>query len=459
MHSNQKRNGIVLNFVLFLLFNFSFAQTNPSHFKSDIDFGSGTVFSTFFDVAMAKEQFTITSPKNADIRIVGAKARLGRLIGKLPKKGIIITIKGIQKRDSLFGETKIPMFGKLKFKGTLKNNTLSGEFISVDSTSIGTLQGVTSMEEKIDYNYLYPLICKTIQDNIYAKDVLQTRGWGKFQKKLEDLTKDAQDDIDLFLGFNILAQKLPFTHLSLFIAKKEAAAEILSGETVGSQKTVVFEEKNNTTAYLQIKNFLSSKEELAAILPKIVANQNYKNLIVDLRNNPGGGIDSAFEFAKYITDNDMGVGYFVTNKLHYSGYEPQLFKTLPELQPKSTKEFTKDLETVPGVKLIFKKPNNPVFTGNIFVLTNGGTGSTCEHIVYSLKNSKRAVVIGEKTAGAMLAAIPFNLSGKYSIMLPIADFYAYDGVRLDKVGVNPDIAVKSEDALNKALEIINGSKN
>jgi C-terminal processing protease CtpA/Prc len=44
-------------------------------------------------------------------------------------------------------------------------------------------------------------------------------------------------------------------------------------------------------------------------------------------------------------------------------------------------------------------------------------------------------------------------------MLPIADFYTYDGIRLDKVGVNPDITVKSEDALNKALEIINNSKN
>jgi C-terminal processing protease CtpA/Prc len=40
-------------------------------------------------------------------------------------------------------------------------------------------------------------------------------------------------------------------------------------------------------------------------------------------------------------------------------------------------------------------------------------------------------------------------------MLPIADFYTYDGIRLDKVGVNPDIAVKSEYAENKTLEIIN----
>jgi len=45
------------------------------------------------------------------------------------------------------------------------------------------------------------------------------------------------------------------------------------------------------------------------------------------------------------------------------------------------------------------------------------------------------------------------------LMLPIADFYTYDGVRLDKVGVAPDIVVKSDDALAKALEMINNGKN
>ena len=71
-----------------------------------------------------------------------------------------------------------------------------------------------------------------------------------------------------------------------------------------------------------------------------------------------------------------------------------------------------------------------------------------------LKNNKKATIIGERTYGGMLAASAFPVSGKYSLMLPVADFYTYDGVRLDKVGVSPDIEVKSEDALNKALEII-----
>lgn len=441
-------------FYLLLFITMSFAQQNPTHFKSELDFGNGTVFSTFLDVTVDQNQFAITSPKNADVRIMGAKAKLGRIMGKSPKKGIIITIKGEQITDSLFGETKIPMFGKLKFKGVYKNETLSGEFIKDDTIYIGALRGINSSEDRIDYNYLYPIMLKTIQDNIYSKEVLQTKKWKKFQEKMEQICNNSHDDIELFLGFNILAQELPFSHLNLFITE-----DVLdSDQKVSVQKSVVFEEKSNTTAYLLIKNFSSSKDELETILPKIVENAAYKNLIIDLRDNGGGGIEAAFKLAQYIATNDMEIGYFVTNKLQYSGYQPELFKTLPELQPKNTKEFGNDLKTLKGVKLIFKKPDNPVFKGNIYVLANGKTASTCEPIVYALKNSKRAIVIGEKTAGAMLAAFPFDVYGKYTIMLPISDFYTYDGTRLDRVGVLPDVEVKSEDALGKALELINNKK-
>ncbi len=454
MHNNTKMKFVALNFALILLFNSSFAQTSPGHFKSEIDFGSGTVISTFLTVGLTKNQFTITSPKNADVRIAGSKAKLGRLLGKLPKKGIIVTIKGEQKKDSLFGNTGIPMFGKLKFKGIVKNNVLSGQLLNNVGKAIGTVHGINSAENRIIYNGLYPNLVKTIQDNIYSKEVLQTKKWKKFEKELEKLCNNAHDDIELFFGFNILARKLPFTHLSLLIGQDTAD----SRETANTGKSVVFEEKNSTTAYLQIKNFSSSQEELAAILPKIVENPAFKNLIIDLRNNGGGGVGPAFELAKYIITEDTEVGYFPTNKLNYSGYQPVLFNTLPELQPKTTDEFGGELRRSPGVKLVFKKPANPVFTGKIYVLTNGNTASTCEPIVYALKNRKKATIIGEKTYGGMLAASPFVLSGKYLLMVPIADFYTYDGVRLDKLGVAPDIEVKSKDAENKALEIINGGK-
>lgn len=454
MSGNTKLKYIVLTFAFIFDCSYSFSQNNKSHFKSELDFGNGVVLSTFLDVSMSQDQFIITSPKNADIRIMGAKARLGRLLGKSPKKGIIMTIAGTQESDSLFGESNIPMIGKVKFKGAIKNNFLSGELLNKDGVSIGTVTGLSSIEDRMSYNDLYPQFIKTIRDNIYSKDALENKEWLKFENKLAKLCNTACDDIELYFGFNILSRKLPFSHVNFIIAQEQEDQQ----ESASTQKSVVFAEKNDSTAYLLIKNFSSSTDELAAILPKIIENTAFRHLILDVRSNGGGGVEAAFELAKYIVTEDLEVGYFVTNKLNYSGFESELFRSLPSVQPESTLEFIKHLKTAPGARLIFKKPANPVFTGSIYVLTNNRTASTCEPLVYAMKNKSKAIIIGEKTAGAMLSAAPFVVSGKYKLMLPVADFYTYDGVRLDKVGVTPNINVQSAEAENVVMEIISGRR-
>lgn len=444
------------HFILYLLLyvTISFAQQTKKIWKSDLDFGNGTVFSTFLKVEKSEKHFTITSPKNADVRMLGGfKARLARLLGKSPKKGIVVTIKGERKGDSLYGTTKIPMIGQLKFKGILTENALNGEF-SQDGTAIGILKGIKSKDDRINYAYLYPKILEITNKNMYSKSALQTKDWKQFQKKLKKLLSTIHDDIELFLGFSFLSSKLPFTHYTLFVSQEIETSE----KEKEKEKTVIFEEKNSNTAYLKIKNFSSSQKELTAILPKIVE-KKYENLIVDLRNNGGGGIEAASELAKYIGDKDIEVGYFLTNKMQYSGFQPELLQMLPEIETKSTHEFISNLKSGKGLKLVFKKNNNPVFSGNLYILTNGKTASTCEPIVYALKKSKTATIIGEKTRGAMLAASFYQISEKYLLFLPFADFYTYDGVRLEGVGVEPNIETTSEEALQKALFLINEREN
>ena len=433
----------------------SIAQQNDNIWKSEIDFDSGITFSTFLKIENDDNNFIITSPNNADVRMFGGfKARLGRLLGKSPKKGIIVTISGEQKGDSLYGSTKIPVIGQLKFNGIITDKILDGH-LTQDNIIIGSLKGVKSSENRKNYSRLLPKILNITKNNIYSKKILQTKEWNKHQKKLENLFNKAQDDIELFLGFNMLSSSLSFSHYNLHLGSLDEESETENTEnTQETASTIIFEEKNNNTAYLKIKNFSSSQKDLSEIFPKIVE-KNYQNLIIDLRDNGGGGIDAAFEFTKHIVKEDIEVGYFVTNKLDYSGFMPNLFKTLPELQPLSTNEFGQFLRKEKGAKLIFKKPSNESYSGNLYVLTNKNTGSTCEPIAYVLKKKGMATLIGENTAGAMLAASPFKVSEKYILSLPIADFYTFDGNRLEGNGVKPNIETDSEDALKKVMEIIN----
>ena len=98
-------------------------------------------------------------------------------------------------------------------------------------------------------------------------------------------------------------------------------------------------------------------------------------------------------------------------------------------------------------------PHTNAFKGNVYILTSNKTASTCEPIVDALKRSGRATIVGENTAGAMLSAAMFQVSGKYHLFLPIADYYNADLQRLDQVGVKPDIEVKADDALDHVLSL------
>lgn len=437
----------------------SFAQQDQTIFKSEITIGEFAI-STFLKVEQLENHLILTSPKNADVRLFGGfKARLGRMLGKSPKKGVFVSIDSEQIGDSLIGIIKSPLIGKLKFKGLYKNDSLYGKIIQNDTLIIGSINGVKSQQSRIDYNYLFSKINETTQNNIYSEKVLQTDKWKKFQKKFKKTLNKSHDDIELFLGFNMLRQYIPFSHYYL-IFKKATVNEGENSTSVMPEKdvsSVIYEKRNESTTYLKIKDFSSSKKELSQILPKIVEN-NPKNLIIDLRNNPGGGVEAAFEFAKYIVNDTVNVGYFVTKRLQYTSFDAELFNTLPVAIPETTEEFIETLKSGKGAKLVFNNPGTPVYAGNIFVLTDRGCGSTCEPVVYMLRKNKSATIIGEYTAGAMLSGTLFNISGKYNLFLPIADFYTSDGVRLEGVGVAPEIETTSEDALEKALELINNQK-
>lgn len=437
--------------ILFLLIStISFSQTN---LKSEINVEAFSL-TTFLKVKQTGEQYLITSPKNADVRLVGwFKARLGRLFGKSPKKGILVTINCVQKGDSLIGNMNISMLGNMKFKGTYKNEILKGHIIKNDTITIGTIKGIKSKENSIDYKHLYSEIIELTNNNIYSKSIIQTKEWNKFQKQLKKTFENVQDDIELFFGYKMLSPKPPFSHYDLLLLKEETDFKNENKNDSEIKKTVIYKKENENTTYLKIKNFGSSQNELANIFP-IIIKDNPKNLIIDLRDNGGGGIEAGFEFGKHIMSNTTEIGYFTTNKLQNTGFDIDLFKKLPIAEPQTTDEFIKNLKQGKGAKLIFKNANTPVYLGNLYILTNSNTASTCEPIVYVLKESKRATIVGENTAGAMLSATLFDIYGKYKLFLPIADFYTYDGVRLEGIGVKPNIETTSENALDKTLELI-----
>lgn len=76
----------------------------------------------------------------------------------------------------------------------------------------------------------------------------------------------------------------------------------------------------------------------------------------------------------------------------------------------------------------------------VVLLTNGGSTSGKELFSFGFKKLKLGKVIGETTAGAVVAGRSFLLSNGDVLYLAVSDVHV-DGIRLEGRGVEPDIAV------------------
>lgn len=112
----------------------------------------------------------------------------------------------------------------------------------------------------------------------------------------------------------------------------------------------------------------------------------------------------------------------------------------------------------PDVRLSWSTPS---FTQNqlfgygrpLVVLINKGSRSAKEVFAFIMKSCKRATLVGEKTGGNVLGTSPSPVGDWGFLEIPMVDVQA-NGVRLEKVGVAPDVAVAKEfDASGKDLFI------
>ncbi|GHU82046.1 hypothetical protein FACS189415_1740 [Bacteroidia bacterium] len=203
---------------------------------------------------------------------------------------------------------------------------------------------------------------------------------------------------------------------------------------------------------MKITAFIGTAAEMDSVF-QIVIQKGYQNLIVDLRNNGGGNIESGLTFAERLVDSTFYGGVFLTQKWFNAHKQLPNTSDYPKFMQLSESNYNLLLNGIHTTEGICLKviPHQPVYSGKLYILCNGNTASTCEPIVYALKHLKRATLVGEKTAGAMLSGEMFEVEKGFSMMIPTADYYTFDGNRLDKAGVKPNIEVKT-DALEYVLK-------
>lgn len=292
------------------------------------------------------------------------------------------------------------------------------------------------------------------RQHIYDTALLNSKEWNGFATAIDQYSAFLQDDLELVALVNQRARELNFTHYNLGKMKPEKFATFLE-DSYNAPTPASLQAVTPQTALLTIKGFGGNGASLEQYMQEVIA-KGYANLIIDLRENQGGGAGAVLALGKYLTDRPQTAGALLTNrwfKNHQGLPTAEDYKGFAIFSGGSTADLIKSFTQHEGI-ILQAQPAANTFKGKLYILTSPFTASACEPFVYGMQYFKRATLVGTRTAGAMLSKIPFQLSNGFVLYLPVTDYYTINGERLDKKGVMPDVSIDKEDALQKALSLI-----
>lgn len=164
--------------------------------------------------------------------------------------------------------------------------------------------------------------------------------------------------------------------------------------------------------YVRITQFQGNTGEAvtAAVNKLKLQNKgNLRGLVLDLRNNPGGVLNSAVS----VSDAFLSKGLIVYTQGRVSDSQLKFNATPADIMG--------------GAPMV--------------VLVNGGSASASEIVAGALQDHKRAVVMGTKTFGKGSVQTILPMSSGTALKLTTARYYTPNGRSIQATGIVPDIVV------------------
>lgn len=221
------------------------------------------------------------------------------------------------------------------------------------------------------------------------------------------------------------------TDVDLTVLRGEDAEEITvtaTRDTVEAQ-TVKYEMLEGQTGYLSVSEFDSvTYAQYEEALNELTA-QGMTGLIVDLRNNPGGNLNTVCEMLDLVL-------------------------------PKGTIVYTEDKD---GKRETATSDDEHQINVPMVVLVNGNSASASEIYAGAVQDYGIGKIVGTQTYGKGVVQQIFDLGDGTSVKLTIAEYFTPNGRNIDGEGITPDVEVEYEadennpeadNQLEKALEVM-----
>lgn len=177
----------------------------------------------------------------------------------------------------------------------------------------------------------------------------------------------------------------------------------------------LIEQNGKKIAYMQIYSFNQTVDSEFKKASEEILKSNANRLIIDLRNNPGGLLDSAINLAGWFLDKNQ----VIVSEVFGDGIK---------------NEFRSD-----GNSLLKKYPT--------IILMNGGSASASEILAGALHDNRNIKIVGEKSFGKGSVQELQNYSDGSSLKVTIAKWLTPAGISISEKGIEADveIEIKEED--------------
>lgn len=170
--------------------------------------------------------------------------------------------------------------------------------------------------------------------------------------------------------------------------------------------------------YLKINQFSNDTSDLAKQAADDFKSKGVKAVVLDLRGDPGGYLNSAVDISSMWLEK----GNTVVQERRSGKVQDTLFAS----------------------------GNNPLKGIPTVVLIDDGSASASEITAGALHDNKSATLVGAKSFGKGSVQQVINLPGGSEVKITTAHWYTPNGKNINKQGITPDIVVVNSDADIKA---------